>query len=189
MGPAWGPQNRRSCGAKPGTGGAGGSWMDLGGPRREWGIGNPSWNLGNPNGSSGAASQQDTAPICGAGQGGDSRIPSPGMGSLTRFVPVPGAARSGWDNPATSLGTAAARDSDRHCPKITPCGDRGDSTARAPPRAPAEHSQTPKPFGVNPNARLADPQLFPQRGQRGTCQELYTQLGTGFSHCDSPAPL
>lgn len=38
---------------------------------------------------------------------------------------------------------------------------------------------------------LAAPQdkLLPNREQRGTCQEVYTQLGTGFSLCDSRAPL
>ena len=35
---------------------------------------------------------------------------------------------------------------------------------------------------------LVDPQdkLLPNWEQRGTCQEVYTHLGTGFSHCDSP---
>lgn len=34
---------------------------------------------------------------------------------------------------------------------------------------------------------LAHPQdkLLPNREQRGTCQEVYTHLGTGFSRCDS----
>lgn len=133
--------------------------MDMGGPSWNWGS---QLELGIPNGSSGHSSHL----WCGAGTGGlqEGPDPEPGDGRGTgedppggthSVCPCPrsGSAAGGIPGtPGNVTGAAAARDGDRHHPKITPTplparqGQRGQSQDC---RAPARPERPSPPEGLS----------------------------------------
>lgn len=93
-----------------------------------------------------------------------------------------------WPGVSRAVGPAGAG-----CPRVKPLTPRGH---RVGARGVGAGFHSPRPHRCGDGrgestpgvSVLADPQdkLLPNREQRGTCQEVYTHLGTGFSRCDSP---